>query len=507
MFVSNKIRFIFLGLSLSLSLSLAISPANAELNTISTLDVSSHNNLFTIDLTKQESSLWQRIRNGFAMQNINDDLTLKYQQYYQNRPEYLRLMVKRAKPFLYHIVEEIEQRNMPTELAFLPMVESSFNPHADSPAKASGLWQFIPSTGKRFNLEQDWWHDQRRDIVASTSAALDYLQNIYDLHGDWLLALASYTWGEGAVGRAVEKNINREMATDYLNLKMPQETRHYVPKLQALKNIFSNPALLSSLGVEDLENKPYVATFEVNQPIDIQTAAKLANISEEEFKKLNPAHKRPIIKPNTEVILPISQIDVFRRNLENHDEPLNQWGTYIIKEGETLPDLALRFGLPLSELTKINGISSSTKLAEGSTILVPKEFTEDEINSVDEYLKLGKLPQIIVSKSSAISYRNRNRNRNNNDAEFDKPKLKLKTTGKNSLRSKYLAGGLNVKNIKNIKNIKKIKNIKTAKKIKNAKNSHTKNVKNKNNVSKKIFEKSAKNIKPATKIIKSKPKK
>ena len=169
-----------------------------------------------------------------------------------------------------------------------------------------------------------------------------------------------------------------------------------------------------------------------------------------------------------------------------------------------MPDLALRFGLPLSELTKINGISSSTKLAEGSTILVPKEFTEDEINSVDEYLKLGKLPQIIVSKSSAISYRNRNRNRNNNNAEFDKPKLKLKTTGKNSLRSKYLAGGLNVKNIKNIKNAKKIK---TAKKIKNAKNNHTKNVKNQNNVSKKIFEKSAKNIKPATKIIKSKSKK
>lgn len=502
MFVSNKIRFIFLGLSLSLSL--AISPANAELNTISTLDVSSHNNLSTIDLTKQESSLWQRIRNGFAMQNINDDLTLKYQQYYQNRPEYLRLMVKRAKPFLYHIVEEIEQRNMPTELAFLPMVESSFNPHADSPAKASGLWQFIPSTGKRFNLEQDWWHDQRRDIVASTSAALDYLQNIYDLHGDWHLALASYNWGEGAVGRAVEKNINREMATDYLNLKMPQETRHYVPKLQALKNIFSNPALLSSLGVEDLENKPYVATFEVNQPIDIQTAAKLANISEEEFKKLNPAHKRPIIKPNTEVVLPISQIDVFRRNLENHDEPLNQWGTYIIKEGETLPDLALRFGLPLSELTKINGISSSTKLAEGSTILVPKEFTEDEINSVDEYLKLGKLPQIIVSKSSAIAYKNhKNSDNNSKDDDFDKPKLKLKlkSNNKNSVRSKYLDGGLNVKNIKNIKNIK------TAKNIKNAENSHTKNVKNQNNVSKKIFEKSAKNIKPATKIIKNKSKK
>lgn len=491
MCVSNNLKSIVLSSFLSLSLSLFLSaPAIAEDTEIITLD-NSHNNLSTIDLTKQEKSLWQRIRNGFAMQNINDDLTLKYQQYYQNRPEYLRLMVKRAKPFLYHIVEDIEQRNMPTELAFLPMVESSFNPQADSPAKASGLWQFIPSTGKRFNLEQDWWHDQRRDIVASTSAALDYLQNIYDLHGDWHLALASYNWGEGAVGKAVEKNINRELDTDYLNLKMPQETRHYVPKLQALKNIFSNPALLKKLGIEDIENKPYVATFEVNQPIDIQTAAKLANISEEEFKRLNPAHKRPIIKPNTEVVLPISQIDTFRKNLENHDEPLNQWGTYVIKDGETLPDLALRFGLPLSELTKINGITTATRLAEGSTILVPKEFNDDDTNSVDEYLKLGKLPQIIVSRSSAIGYKKDI----DEPKEVYAPRLKLKSGGKNSLRSKYLSGSLKVKNLKNAKVSKNTKNAKNAKGLKtNDKNSKKDNNKDNKKSTNKIAKKATKTI-------------
>jgi len=160
----------------------------------------------SIDLTIRENNLWDRIRNGFAMIDLNDDLVLHYQQWYQNRPDALRRMVERSRPYLHHIVEELEARGMPTELALLPMVESSFNPNAYSRAHASGLWQFIPATGKRFNLEQNWWRDERRDIVASTNAALDYLQAIYDMHGDWHLALASYNWGEGAVKKAIVKN-------------------------------------------------------------------------------------------------------------------------------------------------------------------------------------------------------------------------------------------------------------------------------------------------------------
>jgi membrane-bound lytic murein transglycosylase D len=159
----------------------------------------------SIDLTLRTTDLWERIRHGFAMTDLNSDLVLHYQQWYQNRPEALRRMIERSRPYLHHIIEELEIRGMPTELALLPMVESSFNPMAHSPAAASGLWQFIPATGKRFNLEQNWWQDQRRDVVASTSAALDYLQTIYDMHGDWHLALASYNWGEGAVKRAIEK--------------------------------------------------------------------------------------------------------------------------------------------------------------------------------------------------------------------------------------------------------------------------------------------------------------
>ena len=162
---------------------------------------------------------------------------------YAARPEYLQRIFERSKLYLYHIVEEIEKRGLPTELALLPMVESAFNPMAYSRAHASGLWQFIPGTGKRFELEQNWWYDGRRDIVDSTNAALDYLTKLYEMHGDWHLALASYNWGENAV-RARHRAATRPRGkpTDYASLRMPTETRHYIPKLQALKNIIANPA-------------------------------------------------------------------------------------------------------------------------------------------------------------------------------------------------------------------------------------------------------------------------
>ena len=173
-----------------------------------------------IDLTSDSAELFQRMRNGFSMPDINSDLVLYHQQWYMNRPDYLRRMVERSSLYLYYIVDEIEKRGMPMELALLPMVESAYNPMAYSRAKASGLWQFIPSTGKRYKLDQSWWKDERRDIVASTTAALDYLQLIYEMHGDWHLALASYNWGEGAVGRAIEKNRAQNLPTDYLSLTL-----------------------------------------------------------------------------------------------------------------------------------------------------------------------------------------------------------------------------------------------------------------------------------------------
>jgi membrane-bound lytic murein transglycosylase D len=325
----------------------------------------------TIDLTVQSTNLWERIRNGFAMSNLNDDLVLHYQQWYQNRPDALRRMVERSRPYLHHIVEELEARGMPTELALLPMVESSFNPNAYSPAHAAGLWQFIPATGKRFNLEQNWWRDERRDIVASTGAALDYLQAIYDMHGDWHLALASYNWGEGAVKRAITKNEARGLPTDYPSLTMPNETRHYVPKLQALKNIFGNPALIARLDLPFIANEPYFATLETSRPIDVKTAARLANMSLEEFQRLNPSHNRPVIGPDTPVVIPADKLDTFRDNLQNSHAPLTQWQAYTVTSAERLAQIAARFDTTAAELARVNGLSGNVRLGAGSTLLVP----------------------------------------------------------------------------------------------------------------------------------------
>ena len=347
-----------------------------------------------IDLTQEKSSLWARIRHGFAMQDIEDNLTLHYQEFYLSHPDYLKRMVSRAKPFLFHIVEEIEKRNMPTELAFLPMVESAFNPKAYSRAKASGLWQFIPSTGKRFYLEQNYWVDERRDIAASTEAALAYLQNIYDMHGDWHLALASYNWGEGAVGRAVSKNENQDLPTDYLNLKVPNETRHYVPKLQALKNIFGDPFLLRYLGIEDIPNRPFVASVQIKEPMDVKTAAKLAGLSVDDFLRFNPAHNRALLISDSEVLLPTDKIDAFSRNIENYEGPLNKLFVVRLKNNTSLAQFAKTNKLKLETLAQINGVPQKTKLRAGSALLIPKEIKGAK--TLDAFLEEHGTPELKI---------------------------------------------------------------------------------------------------------------
>ncbi len=329
-----------------------------------------------IDLTCETDDLFQRIRNGFSMPDINTDLVLTQQQWYLNHPDYLRRIVERGRLYLHYIVEELDKRGMPMELALLPMVESAYNPMAYSRAKASGLWQFIPATGKRYNLDQDWWKDERRDIVASTSAALDYLQSIYEMHGDWHLALASYNWGEGAVARAINKNRSADLPTDYLSLNMPTETRNYVPKLQALKNIFNNRRLVAELNLPKVPNRPYFDTVVKTENIDVKVAAKLAEIPVQEFVALNPAHNRPVIKSETPIVIPAHKVEVFESNLEAHQEsnkPLSSWQTYTLRAGEKLAAIAKRFGLTLASLKSINGFNSRSKPVPGTPLLVPNK--------------------------------------------------------------------------------------------------------------------------------------
>jgi membrane-bound lytic murein transglycosylase D len=326
----------------------------------------------TIDLTAVPPDLWDRIRTGFSMPNLSSPIVQDRQIWYASRPSYVKHMVERSKRYLYYIVEELEKRGMPTELALLPMVESAFNPMAYSRARASGLWQFIPSTGKNYNLQQNSWYDGRRDVVASTSAALDYLQFLYEMHGDWHLALASYNWGENAVARAIEKNRAKGLPTDYLSLTMPNETRYYVPKLQALKNIIANP---HSFGVdlEPVPNTPYFVTVERTRDIDVRLAAKLADMPLSEFLALNPGHNRPVIVANGSpaLVLPAGKAGLFLANLEGHDQPLVSWQSYTLRAGDKLESIAAKSGISLARLKEINGIGRRTKLAPGYQLMLP----------------------------------------------------------------------------------------------------------------------------------------
>lgn len=328
----------------------------------------------TIDLTVVPPDLWDRIRTGFSMPDLSSPLVQNRQIWYASQPSYVKRMVERSKRYLYYIVEELEKRGMPTELALLPMVESAFNPMAYSRSHASGLWQFIPSTGKNYKLEQNSWYDGRRDVVASTSAALDYLQFLYEMHGDWHLALASYNWGENAVARAIEKNKARGRPTDYLSLKMPTETRYYVPKLQALKNIILNPHAFG-VDLEPVANSPYFVTVENTPDIDLRLAAELADMPLAEFLALNPAHNRPVIVANGSpgLVLPADKEKIFLANLEQHGEPLVSWQIYTFKRGDSLKRIASKHHISLSQLKQINGIGRRTRVGPGYTLLLPRK--------------------------------------------------------------------------------------------------------------------------------------
>ncbi len=326
----------------------------------------------TIDLTAVPPDLWDRIRNGFAMPNLSSPLVQERQIWYASQPSYVKRMVERSKRYLYYIVEELEKRGMPTELALLPMVESAFNPMAYSRSHASGLWQFIPSTGKNYNLEHNSWYDGRRDIVASTSAALDYLQFLYEMHGDWHLALASYNWGENAVARAIERNKAKGLPTDYLSLNMPAETRNYVPKLQALKNIILNPHAFG-VDLEPVPKTPYFVTVEKTRDMDVRLAAKFADMPLSEFLALNPGHNRPVIVANGTpgLVLPKDKAKIFLANLEEYDEPLVSWQKYTLKRGDRLDHLAAKHGISLARLKQVNNIGRRTRVGPGYQLLLP----------------------------------------------------------------------------------------------------------------------------------------
>jgi membrane-bound lytic murein transglycosylase D len=340
------------------------------------------NAIVALDHTAQTADIWERVRNGFAMRDLDGPLVDDRMRYYLARPQQLKAMLERGRKYMFYIVSELEKRGMPTELALLPIVESAYNPLALSPAKAAGLWQFIPSTGKDFQLTQNWWVDERRDIVASTDAALKYLQAIYEMHGDWQLALASYNWGENAVARAIANNQAAGKPTDYMSLSMPTETRYYVPKLQALKNIIAHPELYN-LTLPAIPDQPYFTSIEKRQGMDVALAAKLAEMPLSEFLMLNPGYNRPVMPGSADasIVLPVDNARKFQDNLARHDEPLVTWKTYSVPRTERIEQVAKRLRMAVQEICNANGLRARALLASGYTLLIPNNVTEVAVAS------------------------------------------------------------------------------------------------------------------------------
>ncbi|HSN80144.1 MAG TPA: transglycosylase SLT domain-containing protein, partial [Rhodoferax sp.] len=318
------------------------------------------------------ADIWDRVRRGFAMPNLESDLVQERELWYSSRPDYMARMTERGSKYLFYIVEELERRDMPSELALLPFIESAFNPQAVSSAKAAGMWQFMPATGKDFDLKQNMFRDDRRDVIESTRAALDYMQRLHRMFGDWHLALAAYNWGEGSVQRAIKKAKNAGTGTRYEDLAMPMETRMYVPKLQAVKNIVANPASFR-VTLPEIGNHPYFQSVEIRNDIDVALAAKLAEVPLDDFRALNPSASKPVLLAagNPQVLLPWDNAERFQSNLLSYTGgPLANWTAWVAPTTLSPAEAARRVGMTEDELSSVNKIPPRMQIKAGSTLLV-----------------------------------------------------------------------------------------------------------------------------------------
>jgi len=323
----------------------------------------------------QYTDLFDRIRAGFKLEDVDRRAVDQQLAWYANNPEYLERAFGRAELYLYHIVTEIESRGLPLELALLPVIESAFEPYAYSRARASGLWQFIPGTGSRFGLKQNWWYDGRRDVVESTRAALEYLKFLHDeFNGDWLLAIAGYNCGEHCVARAIERNRAAGLPTDFWSLRLPAETRAYVPKLLAMKRLVADPERFG-LSFSPIPNKAYFARVETHGQIDLKLAAEIAGVTYEELYELNPAFHRWATDPSGPhyLLVPAVAAETFRQNLAQltPDERMRV-KRYVVQQGDTIAAIARRFNTTPNVIRELNDIPSGV-LHIGTELRVPSE--------------------------------------------------------------------------------------------------------------------------------------
>jgi peptidoglycan lytic transglycosylase D len=342
--------------------------------------------LFLANRTSQSNDIWVRIRNGFTLKGLASEAVRNHERSYTRHPKYIHRIIERSKPYLYHIAEEVERRGMPTEIVLLPLVESAFDPKAKSKSNALGLWQFIPSTGESYGLMQNKWYDDRKDVIAATSAALDYLQKLHTIFDDWKLALAAYNWGKNAVRRSIAKNHETGRPTSFHHIKLPPETRNHVYKLIAVRNIIAVP---EKFGVKlaVIPNQPYFAKVKISYPVNISHVAQLADISIDEFKALNPAYKRGVIKIDDApriVLLPVEKKEIFLRNFEIYSKLFKPLQISQLKKDSYTDEKTGPQEIILQHIEVISDIKRDKKFISKRAIPVPqrKQSIGADINLV-----------------------------------------------------------------------------------------------------------------------------
>ena len=358
------------------------------------------------DQDAERADLWQRLRDGMRIPDLDNDLVRRWEQHYAGQPEYMQRMVERGARYLFHIIEEIDRREMPMDLALLPFIESAFDPQALSRARAAGMWQFMPGTGREFDLRQNVFRDDRRDVLASTRAALDFLGKLYERFGDWQLALAAYNWGPGNVARAVARNQRARKPTDLSSLRgLPRETRNYVPKLQAVKNIVLRP---QAFGIElaKLENHPYFLSVAIERDIDVELASRLAGLPLEEFRQLNPQHNRAVILSagTPHVLLPYDNANQFVRALSEFEGPLASWTAWVAPRTLKTAEAARLVGIAEAQLADVNHIPPRMLVKAGSTLIVPRtaSITDDVSEKLADHGMLTLAPEGAVGRLTRL---------------------------------------------------------------------------------------------------------
>jgi len=352
----------------------------------------------TEETPKNYANVWERINSNRVLDIPIHENVIKHRNNYLAHPKALNNLLKRAEPFLFYIIEKLDENDIPLEIALLPLVESAFNPHARSSVNASGLWQFVPDTGKQFGLKQNWWYDGRRDVVASTDSAVKYLKYLHKFFdGDWMLALAAYNSGEGRVQRAMRKNAKKNRPTHYWELALPKETRDYVPKLLAIIDIIERSKEFN-IDLYPIDNKTVVGTVNINTQIDLSVAANLAELPLENFQALNPGFNQWATDPNNAVqfLLPYEKVDIFKQKIANLPEKERMvWQRYQIKQGDSLGKIANKFHIDIASLKTINQLSNST-IRAGKHLLIPVASKDGENSTYN-------LPKQLLTASKPVN--------------------------------------------------------------------------------------------------------